>query len=208
LISYTIKQALAWNKARHIVVTTDSQKIAKISHKCGAQVPFLRPKKLATDSCGKIPVIRHAVIECERLFKERYDIIVDLDVTSPVRTILDLDNCLALFVKNHLKTLFSVVTARKNPYFNMLEKGKDGRICLCKKLEKRILCRQDAPKVYEANASIYFYDRDYLLNSINPGVINDRCMIYVMPDISRIDIDGPLDFKFTEFLLKEGIVKL
>ncbi|MBF0619474.1 MAG: acylneuraminate cytidylyltransferase family protein [Candidatus Omnitrophica bacterium] len=208
LMAHTILQAKKWGKAAHIVVSTDSSAIAAVAKKFGAEVPFMRPPALASDTAGKVPVIRHALSSCEKIFGVQYDMVVDLDATAPIRTIQDLDTCLELFLKKMPSTIFSVVPAHKSPYFNMIEINKQGRVVLCKRPGKRLLRRQDAPAVYDANASIYFYDRDYLLRAKAPSPINPRCCIYVMPDVSGFDIDREVDFKFLEFLVKEGVVCL
>ncbi len=208
LIDHTVRQALAWGRASRVVVSTDSKAIADCARRCGAQVPFLRPARLATDACGKVPVIRHALLSCEQIYGTRFDIVVDLDVTAPIRTLADLDDCLRMFVKHKPTTIFSVVEAHKNPYFNMVEKTPGGKVVVCKTLKKGIVRRQDAPAVYDANASIYFYDRDYLMKAKAPKVINDRCMIYVMPEIAGVDIDREIDFQFIEFLIKGRRVRL
>lgn len=207
LIAYTIETALAWGRARRVIVSTDSQEYACIARAYGAEVPFLRPKRLATDWIPKGPAIRHALEYCERHYKERYEIVVDLDVTAPIRTIKDLDNCLHLFKRYRPKTLFSVVEANKNPYFNMVEVKEDCNVDLVRKPDKRIYGRQRAPKVYSMNASIYFYDRDYVHSSKDLSPFSDKTRIYVMDDeVAGIDIDREIDFKFTEFLMKDGFM--
>ena len=208
LIYYTIKQAIEWGKATRIVVSTDSKEIAKIAEEYRAEVPFLRPKELALDTCAKLPVIRHALLKSEKIYNECYEIVVDLDVTAPIRQIKDLDNCLEIFLKYKPKVLFSVVFAHKNPYFNMVEEKDDGRITICKESTHQIVRRQDAPKVYDMNASIYFFDRKYICDPANITAISDNPCIYVMDEIASIDIDRETDFKFVEFLLREGIVTL
>lgn len=207
LIAYTIEQALKWGKARHVVISTDSKEIQDVAEKYGAEVPFRRPKRLATDNVAKLLSVRHALIESEKFFKEKYDIVVDLDVTAPIRKIKDLDNCLNIFIKKKPKTLFSVVKARRNPYFNMVEKKLDGFIGLCKTMPKKVVVRQEAPEVYSMNASIYFYDRSFVLNKDNIMSFSDRTAIYVMEDMSAYDIDSEIDFKFIEFLMREGLWK-
>lgn len=207
LIYYTIKQALNWNKAKRVVVSTDSEDIAKIARKYGAEVPFMRPAELATDNAPKIPAIRHALLCCEQAFKESYDIVVDLDATAPVRTVDDLEKALNIFLKKKVKTLFSVVPARRNPYFNMVEELPDGKINYSKP-NSNFSRRQDAPPVYDMNASIYLYDRNYLLDINNIKPVSDNSAIYIMDELSATDIDKEVDFKFIEFLIKEGLVKL
>jgi len=208
LIAHTITQALAWGKARQVVVSTDSPQIAQVARKYGALVPFMRPPELATDTAGKVPVIRQSLVACEKIFGCRYDVVVDLDATAPVRTIADLDACLKIYLKNRPHTILSVVLAHKNPYFNMLEADPRGGIKICKRLGKKLVRRQDAPAVYNANASIYFYNRDYLLRAKEPSFFGRRAMMYVMPEISGFDIDREIDFKFLEFLVKERMVSL
>lgn len=206
LIYYTIKQAKEWGKGNHIIVTTDSEEIAKVAKECGAEVPFLRPAEMATDTISKLPAIRHALKFCEDLYREKYDLVVDLDPTSPLRKISDLENALNLFLEKKPKTLFSVVPAHRNPYFNMVEEDSEGKAHLSKTGD--FFNRQSAPKVYDMNASIYIYSRNFLMDESNMKPISDNSVIYLMDEVSRTDIDSELDFKFIEFLVKEGIISL
>lgn len=206
LIYYTIKQAQKWGKAKHIVVSTDSEEIVHVARNFGVEVPFVRPADLATDTAGKVGVIRHALISSEQIFGEVYDVVMDLDITSPIRKISDLENAFNLFLEKTPKTLFSVVDAHRNPYFNMVEEDKYGKVHLCK--QGNFARRQDAPKVYDMNASIYIYDRQYLLDEKTVSSISDSSIIYLMDEIARTDIDSELDFKFIEFLIKEDIISL
>lgn len=206
LIYYTIKQAKEWREGKRIVVSTDSEEIAKVAKGFGANVPFIRPLDLATDTAGKVGVIKHALTSCEEIFGEVYDAVMDLDVTSPIRKVSDLENAFNLFLEKRPKTLFSVVNAHRNPYFNMVEETADGKVQLCK--EGKFVRRQDAPKVYDMNASIYIYDRKFLLDESNESAVSDNSVIYIMSDESRMDIDSELDFKFIEFLIKENIISL
>lgn len=207
LIYYTIKQALDWGKSKHVIVSTDSKDIAKIANECGADIPFLRPSVLATDTAGKVPVIRHALIACEKKFKEKFDMVMDLDITSPIRKIQDLENAYNLFITKKPKTLFSVVPAHRNPYFNMVEENSESRVVVCKP-SSGFTSRQEAPKVYDMNASIYIFDRNYLIDEKNNKTTSDDSVAFVMDDLSRTDIDSELDFKFIEFLIKESLVTL
>ena len=208
LIAHTIRQARRWNRASRIVCSTDSERIADVARSHGAEVPFMRPPELASDTAGKVGVIRHAVLKVEEITKERFDIIVDLDATAPIRNNSDLEGALALFKKERPKTLFSVTSCRKNPYFNMVELGKEGFVHLAKELPSSINRRQDAPKVYDMNASIYIYNREYILDENSKSAISDRSIIWEMDELSAIDIDLELDFHFVEFLVSKGIVKL
>lgn len=206
LIAHTIDYAAKWGRATDIIVSTDDLEIAKIAEGHGALVPFTRPIHLSADDTPKIPVIRHALRAMEELSKKQYQIVVDLDATAPVRGQYDLDNCLKLFMDKSPDSLFSVVKARKNPYFNMVELDASGRAHLSKKTSSTNVRRQDAPNVFEMNASIYFYKRDYIMNENTKMAYGDNSIIYEMDENSRYDIDSEEDFKIVELILKENMV--
>lgn len=209
LIYYTIKFALECKDILNkTIISTDDEEIASIAESYGIDVPFIRPKELATDTAGKVEVLRHALKSCEKIYQKQYNIIIDLDVTSPIRTKDDLVGCIATFKLENRDVLFTVVNSRKNPYFNMIEVNK-GVVQLCKKTKEPILRRQDAPPVYDMNTSIYVYSRDFLMNPRKNSVFSAKNIgVYLMKDISAIDIDSQLDFKYIEFLAKSKQVKL
>ncbi|MCS7214647.1 MAG: acylneuraminate cytidylyltransferase family protein [Thermodesulfovibrio sp.] len=200
LILWTIEQAKASAVFDKIVVSSDSDQILKIAEENGIEVFFKRASELATDESGKIEVIRDALIRSENYYKRKFEYIVDLDVTSPMRNIEDIKKAFQLFIENDYDNLLSVVPARKNPYFNMIEINRDGRISICKKIDKKILRRQDAPMVYEMNASIYIWKRQTLLKE--DSIILPNTGIYVMAQESSFDIDTELDFDIVEFLMR------
>lgn len=205
LIYYTIAVLKRWGKADKIICSTDSPEIAQIANYYGAETPFLRPRELATDTAPKIPVIQHALRFCEEEYNTSYDIVLDLDPTAPIRSPRDLDRALNEFVRTNAKVLYSVTEAKKNPYFNMVEISADGNAHLSKVLEKEYFRRQDAPKVYSINGSIYIYDRNHLIDA--KSLHCDRERIYIMDEISSVDIDREIDFEFIEFLLKSGLFR-
>lgn len=202
LIAYTISTMRKWGRASKIITSTDSPKIAKIANEYGAETPFLRPKKLATDVAPKIPVIQHALKFCEKHYKTKFDIIIDLDPTAPLRTVNDLEKGLEQFIQTKPQVLYSVTTAKKNPYFNMVELDEQGNAHLSKRIESEYFRRQDAPTVYEINGSFYIFDRNHLITA--KGLHCERERVYVMDEIASVDIDREIDFKFIEFLLESG----
>jgi len=200
LIDLSIHQAKKAKLFNKIVVSTDSKRIQK--HVVTKKVLswFIRPKKLSEDKSSKLDVIRHALIESEKKFNTKFDIICDLDVTSPLRIKSDIINSYKKFIKNKYEILFTVCEAKKNPYFNIIEK-KNGRIELVKKLKKKILSRQKAPKVYEMNASIYFWKRDALIKK--KGLFGKFVGVYLMPRDRSIDIDDYFDLELVKKLIKK-----
>lgn len=201
LIAHTISLARKSKLFNQIVVSTDSQKIQSVSKKYGAKSWFLRPKSLSGDNSPKIPAIRHAFKESEKFFNQKFNICVDLDITSPLRNIKDIKNSISKFLSKNSDILFTINESKKNPYFNMIEISKDDTISLVKKNRKnKIIRRQDAPKVYEMNASIYVYKRKFLLT--NNSLFTKKTSTYLMPRERSIDIDDKLDFKLVKYIIQ------
>jgi len=90
--------------------------------------------------------------------------------------------------------------SRRSPYFNLVEVDKNGKVYLSKTLDSSIVRRQDAPKSYDMNASIYIWKRDSILN--DKSLFLEKTGLYIMPEKRSIDIDTELDYKFVEFLLE------
>jgi CMP-N,N'-diacetyllegionaminic acid synthase len=201
LIAYSIEQAKQTNAFEHIVVSTDSDEIGEIAKKYGAEVFFKRPSELASDTAAKLPVIKHAFTTSEEYYKTKFDILVDLDATSPLRSVEDILNCIELIEEGKHSIVLTAMPARRNPYFNLVEQDKDGRIHLSKKLDSSIVRRQDAPQCFDMNASIYVWTREALLT--RDGFFYEDTGLYVMPEERSIDIDSSLDFEFVEFLLEK-----
>ena len=158
LMYYTIKQAIKSRIFDHIVVSTDSKKILKIAKSYGADGWFLRPKKLSLDTSKKDSAIRHALFQAETFYNKKFEIIIDLDVTSPLRKTSDILKAYKFFIKQKANILFSGCKSKKNPYFNMIE-IVNNKAQIAKKLKKNIYRRQDAPKTYDFNASIYIWKK-------------------------------------------------
>ncbi len=209
LVAYAVDLAKKWGKGKRIVCSTDSEKIAEIAKAHGAEVPFMRPAELASDAAGKVAVIRHLHKACEEIYGEKIDCVVDLDATNPLKTVEDLNNCLKIYEEKKPEILFTVTNARRNPYFNMVEAKDDGFVKLSKTPEKTILRTQDTPKVYDMNAAIYFYSREFLLdpNKTHP-LKSDKAAISVMDEITAVDIDTEFDLKYVEFVLNNNVVKI
>tara|TARA_B100001971_G_C18144625_1_gene512342 strand:+ start:463 stop:1149 length:687 start_codon:yes stop_codon:yes gene_type:complete len=200
LVEYTIHQALKSKLFNNIFISTDSNKIKNISKKFKTIFVSKRPNYLSKDNTAKIPVIIHSLKSAEKIYKMKFDVIVDLDVTAPLRKIIDIRNALNKFKKNNSDVLFSVNESKKNPYFNMVEKRRN-RIKLSKALSKKILYRQAAPKVYDINASIYIWKREALLK--RKTLYTKKTSIYLMPPERSFDIDTKFDWKLVKFLLKK-----
>ena len=200
LVSISINQALRSKLFDKIIISTDSPKIKSISVKYGASYLSLRKKKLSLDGTPKIDVIKDVCLEAEKKYKKKFDYICDLDITSPLRTILDIKNSFNIFLKSGSDNLLSICDARKNPYFNMIE-IKNGYVQRVISSKKIINSRQKAPKVYEMNASIYIWKRDILFSS--SPLFRKKTFLYKMPFERSIDIDSASDWKLVKLLSKK-----
>jgi acylneuraminate cytidylyltransferase len=203
LIYYTIKSAKLFKENSldlkvDICVNSDNLIAKEIAEK--EKVFFIeRPSELAMDKTPKVDAIRDVLIKMEKEKGKEYDYVIDLDITAPLRKIKDIRNALEKTVKTKSDVVFSVVPARRNPYFNMVEKDKKGKIVFSK--PAAYTCRQDAPEVYDMNASIYCYDRNTLVD-VSKDPFDEKIDVIIMSEVYVVDIDHEEDFNVMECLVK------
>ena len=197
LINHSVDFARNFSDDSNICVSTDSAEIIKCVENNNLKVHFKRPTQLASDTASTMEVINHA-INYYKAKGKLYDVLILLQPTTPFRRIDDLTDMINLW-NNKLDLLVSVKESHDSPYFNMFEENRKGFLEKSKKSE--ITRRQDAPKVYAFNGSIYIYN----VNSIKKNQII-RIKKYVMNNpIYSIDIDTEFDFTVAETLNKKII---
>jgi len=199
LIYYTIEVAKKFSAKykADIEISTDSEEIKNISKLYGINTDYTRPLILSTDDAGKVATILDLLHYKENKLKRIYDYVIDLDVTSPLRNLDDIEISLQTLVSDsNALNIFSVNYANRNPYFNMVERKSNGYYDLIK--EGPFLTRQSAPEVFELNASIYIYKRKFFEDKACK-VINDKSLIYLMPHFC-FDLDHNIDFEFMSYL--------
>ena len=204
LMYFTIKQAIKSKIFDSIVVSTDSKKMLVRAKSFGAEGWFIRPKRLASNTCSKIPAIKHALKEAEKFYNKKFKFIVDLDVTSPLRRVEDIVSAYKTFIKNKGDILITGAKSKKNPYFNMVE-IVNKKVKKVKNTKKKIFRRQDAPKTFDMNASIYIWNRKTLLKSFVAVLERGakwKIIFYEMPTSRSIDIDSKIDFQLVKLYLK------
>jgi len=203
LIYYTIKVARQFQQAFKevsIVLSTDAEEIMKVAENYGLKTDYNRPESLAGDTIGKLDVISDVLLWKEEVSHCRFDYILDLDVTSPLRNLHDLSVAFEIIKNNEdAINLFSVSPAGRNPYFNMVEQKENGFFALVKQTEGVVLARQSAPKVYDMNASFYFYKRAFF-DLGSKVAIADKSLIYEVPH-ACFDLDEPMDFEILSYLM-------
>lgn len=203
LLAYSIEQARASGLFDAIAVSSDSDQILEVGRQYGADLLVKRPDELATDQAAKLPVIQHCVTEAERMLGCTFAILVDLDATSPLRSVDDIRAAVALLEDGEAMNVITAMPARRSPYFNLVELNAAGFVGLSKPLATPVVRRQDAPKCFDMNASIYAWRRSVLFES--KSIFTSKTALYEMPEERSIDIDSELDFTFVEFILSRNV---
>ncbi|NKB55271.1 MAG: flagellar modification protein B [Alphaproteobacteria bacterium] len=203
LFAWTLDCAKAVGLFDRIVVSSDDPDILSLGDRLGADLCLRRRDELASDRAGKVPVIVDAVERAQVHFTHEFDVIVDLDVTSPLRHESDILGAVDMMRSTGATNVITGTPSRRSPYFNMVERDEDGSIRLVKTGLRDTLRRQDAPVCYDMNASVYVWDRERFLN--NPKVFYEDTVLYEMPEERSIDIDTELDFFLVEALLSRSV---
>jgi CMP-N,N'-diacetyllegionaminic acid synthase len=199
LLAHSIEQARASGLFEAIAVSSDSPAILDVASQWRVDYLVKRPDELATDQAAKLPVIRHCVAEVQQRAGRTFETLVDLDATSPLRTPEDIRAAVELLETSGAGNVLTAMPARRSPYFNLVELSAAGVVELSKRPQTPIVRRQDAPKCYDMNASIYVWTQQRLFAS--DTLFNGDTRLYVMPEERSIDIDSELDFQFVEFVL-------
>ncbi len=206
LIDYTIQVAQQFQQKYNnvsIELSTDSEEIVKVAEDCRLKSDYRRPEYLAGDTIGKIDAIKDVLLWKEKTDHCHFDYILDMDVTSPLRNLQDLTVAFEIIQKtDQAVNLFSVSPANRSPYFNMVEQKENGFFAQVKQPEGLVLTRQSAPKVYDMNASFYFYKRAFFELGFK-GAITDKSIIYEMPH-NCFDLDQPIDFEILSYLMENN----
>lgn len=183
----------------HVALNTDSVELVNLVKKFERlEVAYIpRKEELATDRVAKRDVIVDTLRQMEERQNCQYDVVVDLDITSPIRTVQDVKNAIEKQRSTNADVVFSVVPCRRNPYFNMVMSAEHG---YKKVMESTFNTRQEAPDIYDMNASIYVYKREHLM--AGKGVLEGYNEISMMEDTGILDLDHEGDFELMEVIEK------
>lgn len=206
LIAYSIETAKKFAEKNNasVALSTDSADIIEVAKQFGLVTEYIRPQELATDTAGKIDVLKDILHYTEEIESKAFDFLLDLDITSPLRNVQDLEKALNQLVSNpDAYNIFSVNPANRNPYFNMVEQGIDGYVHLVKQ-SHAVKTRQQAPPVYDMNASFYIYRRTFFIDDLKRAT-TEKSLAYVMDHIC-FDLDHPLDFTMMELMMKNNLL--
>ncbi len=202
LIAYTLEVAKQ-SLLEDVVVSTDDEEIAKISKNLGGDVPFLRPKSLATDSAKAIPVIQHALQEMEKARGKKYDAIMMLQPTTPFKTVDDINESIMIMNNSNCDSVISVVDVEGHHPARMKFLDGDRLIdpSFCEAYENQP--RQELEQMFIRNGAIYLTRKEVLKANSFKG---SDCRALVMSNNRSVNIDTMLEFKYAEWILKEGLL--
>jgi N-acylneuraminate cytidylyltransferase len=198
LIGWSIECALSVKSIDQVIVSTDSTVIAEISKSYGAEVPFIRPRELATDESPEWLSWRHALEYVRHSSGALPEAMVSLPATSPLRAVNDVESCIDLFSKGGCDVVVTVSEAHRNPYFNMVRDKSDGTIALVME-DSQVSRRQDAPIIRNLATVCYVANPEFVLS--HDSIFEGRVKAVNVPKERAIDIDSLLDFQIAEFLL-------
>ena len=194
VIAYTIKAAQGATRLTHWLVSTDDEEIASVARACGAPVPFLRPAALAGDKDRNSAVMRHALEWMEQSHGLRYDMVILLQPTSPIRKSAHIDEAVDLLWASPLPTLASVKGPiyKRDPYIKAVRNGV---------LEPYNPAENEAAwePCYTYNASIYAMKRDFFLRE--QRFVSQRSVPLLMDRYHSADIDEEIDLVVAEIYL-------
>ena len=202
VIYYPIKEATKSKLFDKIIVSTDSEKISKLSKKYGAQVPSLRPKKLSTDKSREIDAWKHAI---NFFYKrnENFDAILSIPCTSPLRKKIDIENCIDKFNTKKYDTIITIKESSRNPFFNMVKKNRRDLYSIVNKPKKYIFNRQQAPKVYDVCTVCFISNTKFVMKSEN--LFDGKVGGVLIPKSRSLDIDDKNDFILAKKIYEKKI---
>lgn len=197
-----------------VALNTDSEDLIHlVSQVSDIDVLILRrDTSLAGDKVAKVAVIRDCLVRAEKASGISYNMVVDLDITSPLRTVEDVHNAIVRKAQRpDVDVVYSVTHARRNPYFNMV---KEENGFFSKAVASNFTTRQEAPTFYDMNASIYAYSPMALREKDQPTFFNSNCDAILMFDTGILDIDSEEDYYLMQVIAKylfenkEGFIEI
>ena len=179
------------------VVNSDSLELLSLVENNGMRAVdrIERDLSLAGDTVGKIDVIRDCLVKMRERHATDYDLVIDLDITSPLRTEEDLAKVVETALGTGADVTTTVAPARRNPYFNQVKRTERG---VKKVIESNYTARQQAPEIFDMNASIYAYRPEYLF--AGKGVLDGYVEAVEMYDTGILDLDHENDFELMEVI--------
>ncbi len=198
LIAWTIEEALKSAYIDKVAVSTDDQEIVSIASQYGAEVPFVRPVQLATDTAEMVDVVLHAA-DFFKARGEEYDIVALLQPTSPLRKVIDIDSSIEMLFDKNAAAIVSVCEAEHHPYkTNVLP----ANLCMKDFIRREIKSfnRQNYPVFYRLSGVTYTAYIDYIRK--NRSFFGAETFAQIVPIERSIDIDRAIDLAVAEAIMR------
>ncbi len=198
LIGWTVEAAVKAAEVDRVVVSTDDPDIAAVARHFGAEIPFMRPAELATDTASQVDVVNHVL---DRLEKEQHyspDYLLLLQPTSPFRTSEDIDAAIKIAADKDCDAVISVSAVASHPYYarTIDAEGIIQDMYVERNTAPR---RQLLPEVFSENGAIYLLKVSVFRSE--QTFMPARSAAYVMPEQRSLDIDTPWDMKLAAFMM-------
>ena len=203
LIAWSIEHAKSISRVSRVIVSTDSDEIAKIAIEFGAEVPFMRPQELATDESPEWLSWQHALEFLSNSDGCLPDLMLSIPTTSTLRDIEDINKIIYEYLENESDSGFEVSEGYRSPYFNIVKDLPNGYVELFTKNEKHINRRQDSPKTFDITTVAYAAKPSFVIN--NASIFDGRIRKIIVSKETSVDIDTLPDFEYAEFLLKKRV---
>lgn len=203
LIAHAIEVGLVTPGIDRVIVSTDDQQIAEVAQKWGAEVPFVRPADLASDTSSEWFSWRHAIemINAQPSDK-RVGTFVSLPCTAPLRNVEDIKACLARFSQGDVDGVITIREAERSPYFNMVCVNDEGLASLAIKPDETFHRRQDVPDVFDMTTVAYVCKPEFIMQKT--GLFQGKLGAVMIPKERAIDIDTQLDFDMAAFFYERS----
>jgi CMP-N,N'-diacetyllegionaminic acid synthase len=201
LLAWTVEVALESASLDRLVISTDDPEIAEVGKKLGAEIPFLRPAELATDTSTSMDVILHTL----RWFADNKNYLPDyvllLQPTSPLRTATDIRESIKLALAKRADSVVSVCESHQHPLWMKGVNDQGTLIDLYPQSAAAPTRRQDLSPVFALNGAVYLALRSFLLSERT--FISERTYAYVMPENRSLDVDTPWDLYLANLILND-----
>jgi CMP-N-acetylneuraminic acid synthetase len=202
LLAWTAEAALGSRSLARVVLSTDDEEIARVGREWGLEVPFLRPEHLAKDDTPTVPVLQDVVARLEEQ-GERYDAILTLQPTNPLRRAADIDGAVDLLERTGADSVISFFDVGERHPARMKYIGEGQRVIdppFAEQFEG--MPRQKLPPIFLREGSIYLTRRDVLMEQ--SSLKGRDCRAWIVPRERACNIDDPFDLKLAAFLMQSA----
>ena len=206
LVAWSIEHAKSVKRVDRVIVSTDSEEIARIAREYGAEVPFMRPAELATDDSPEWLSWQHSLKYLENNDGRLPDLMLSIPTTGPLRSGEDINKIIDEYQRGNSDIVITVTESHRNPFFNIVREGADGYVDLFGSGEEVLSRRQDCPKSYDITTLAYAARPSFVLN--NKSIFEGRVRQVIVPKERSIDIDTLLDFEIAEYMFKKNESKI